>query len=298
MSRSYGQTGSSFTPWVIMVVAVVIAIGFASFDRDHVRTTNVVSSTTIRLAPADVPAMPEPTADMRAAAADLDRAAHDAREAAAELNRVKFELEGKQHDLEAMKAQADADAERTRHDLETARSKLESQQASLEKASKEATQRMRSARTDLERLRALAVAQQRRMSTMALESQRLTQQIPAFGPSPAVTMAQAERIAAMGVPRRLSSAELDPKTGEITWPALLTEARYADLTSVIADAFVERAVQGGGFDEAKRQAVEHRIDDVIERLRNNVTAYSSGRYGTARTFLDSLRKECGLPPSS
>jgi|GEM_PF-2463675 len=298
MSRSYGPTGLPFMPWAIMVVAVVVAIGFVRIDRGRLRPSNVVSSTTIRLALPAVPAMPEPTADMRAAAADLDRAADDAREAAAELERVKSELDDKQQDLEAMKAQADADAERTRHDLETASSTLEAQQASLERASKKANQRMQSARTDLERLRELAVEQQRRMSKIALESQRLTQQMPAFGPSPGVTMAQAARIAAMGVPRRLSSAELDPETGEITWPAILTEPRYADITSAINAAFVERAAQGGGFDEAAREAVEHRIDDVIERLRNNVTTYSSGRYGTARTFLDSLRAECGLPPSS
>jgi Skp family chaperone for outer membrane proteins len=120
----------------------------------------------------------------------------------------------------------------------------------------------------------------------------------ALKPRSRVTMDQAVRIASLGVPPRLSPVELDPETGEITWPKLLTEPRYADLTTAIDTRFRDRATRGGSFDESEAAATHALIDDLVHRMRDHVAEYPSGRYGAARTFLDSLRAEWWITPGS
>jgi hypothetical protein len=306
-----------------MAIALGGAIWLARRDREMPRTAASVAPRTIRLPePPTLPSFPQPPADLREAAADLDRAAEEARKAADELRRVKAEIEQQREDLKVVKADADANAERTKRDMEEARSQLESQRAALERASREAEARVKSAGAELERIqqqqlaqaaaagggRGLSPSRQSQMAARADLPRGRRSSMPPFMPvdaaaggmlpqipaSPGVTMDQAIRVAASGAPPRLSKDDLDAKTGEITWPPVLANDCYSDLTSAIEVPFRDRAARGGRFDAAERATVEQLIDRLVERLQADVTRHSSGRYGAARSFLDSLRAECGL----
>lgn len=317
--KSPGKRGDILA-WAGMAGVMVAAIAIARRDRSATGRANVAAPT-VRL-PSTTERLPSPS-EMRDAAADLEQAAARARQAAADLERVKADLDEKQKALELVKADADANAERTKHDLEEARAKLEARQGDLEKASREAEARVRAASRDLERLRhqqlsmpspsgrdpARALGKRitttppnvptmvppgaagvPALSTLTLPPSVVRVPIPKESRS-GVSMDQAARFAAVSGPRRLSSEEFNPSTGEITWPSALADGRYADLTATIERPFLERAARGGGFSAAEQSRVEVAIDALEQRLRTHMTKHSTGRYGAAQTFLDSLRAE-------
>jgi hypothetical protein len=100
----------------------------------------------------------------------------------------------------------------------------------------------------------------------------------------------------MQAPRRLSSLELDPVTGEIAWPIALTSEDYEDNRAFLQDQFRQRVKHGGSIAIAQLESVETAVDDFKDELRTNVAKVKSAtRYGAARTFLDSLKLEYELP---
>ncbi len=271
MGRSHQQPARGLIPWAIMAAAVVLAIGMARHDRNTARLTATVSSRTIRLPAApELPALPQPTPAMREAAADLERAAEEAKVAAVALKRVEAEMEAQQRALEAMKADADAKANRTRTEIEEAQTQLEAQRTALER--------------------------KLRLSEVILAAPRMPPVTRGLTTGQGTKMEQAARVAAMGAAPRLSPTEFNPESGAVTWPSVLADPRYADLTSAIEGRFRDRAAHGESLQGSPGKALERLIDDLIERFRKDVAHYSSGRYGKARTFLDSLRAECGEVP--
>lgn len=114
------------------------------------------------------------------------------------------------------------------------------------------------------------------------------------GPSP--TMEQVVRYAAAAAQPRLDATQLDRTTGDIAWPAPLTEARYAERTGDVERRFRARAAWGGSLGPEDDAALVAAIDALVEQLRENVSRYPGGTYGKARTFLDSLRDEADGHP--
>jgi hypothetical protein len=127
------------------------------------------------------------------------------------------------------------------------------------------------------------------------EARRLNLINRAFEAGPAITSEQAVRLAAIGLPPRLGPGRLDPETGMIVWPRLLTDSGYADLTSRIQRRFHERSAAGGSFDVVAADDLTAACDALEARLRDRVMRYPAGEYGRARTFLDGLRREYDLP---
>ena len=121
----------------------------------------------------------------------------------------------------------------------------------------------------------------------------LTNRAIEAGPRP--TMDQVVHYARMQAPRRLASTQLDPVTGEIVWPPLLTDKAFTDNREFLQGKFKERAQQGGSIDIAQIEEVETAVDDFKDELKEVGLRRSSKRYGAARTFLDSLKLEYKLP---
>lgn len=142
---------------------------------------------------------------------------------------------------------------------------------------------------------AMALDNRIRGTEVFFEMRRLNQINRAFEAGPGVTMDRAVRIAAAGMPLRLTPLALDPSTGEITWPVVLSDPIYADLTAAIDELFRDRAAAGGsrGFKEAA--LLDQYVTALAGRMRENVRRYAAGRYGAAGTFLDSLRSEYERP---
>jgi Skp family chaperone for outer membrane proteins len=127
------------------------------------------------------------------------------------------------------------------------------------------------------------------------EMRRVNRTNRAIEAGPRPTMDQVVHYARMQAPRRLASTQLDPVTGEIVWPPLLTDKAFTDNREFLQGKFKERAQQGGSIDIAQIEEVETAVDDFKDELKEVGLRRSPKRYGAARTFLDSLKLEYELP---
>jgi hypothetical protein len=127
------------------------------------------------------------------------------------------------------------------------------------------------------------------------EMRRVNRTNRALEAGPRPTMEQVVYYARMQAPRRLSSTQLDPVTGEIVWPPLLTDKAFTDNREILQSKFKQRAQQGGSIDIAQIEEVETAVDDFKDELKEVGLRRSPKRYGAARTFLDSLKLEYELP---
>lgn len=107
---------------------------------------------------------------------------------------------------------------------------------------------------------------------------------------------QLASIAAADVPKRLSDSQLDPITGEIGWPIILRDKRYAESTEQLDALFRARAEAGNVVDAEQYQQIVQLCDQLQETLGDRVTEYKSWDFLDARKFLRSLAYEPRLPP--
>jgi hypothetical protein len=112
---------------------------------------------------------------------------------------------------------------------------------------------------------------------------------------PPVTPEQAIRMAKMAAPRRLRSTELDPVTGHIQYPLVLTDTVFKPYREELDPLFAHRAQTGGSLQYSDYQTIQNTITKFIDALKTRVTEYPAGEYGKARTFLDSLAREASMP---
>lgn len=112
---------------------------------------------------------------------------------------------------------------------------------------------------------------------------------------PRVTQEQAIRMAKMAAPRRLGSTQLDPVTGHIDYPIILTDDSYKAYRDRLDSLFALRAESGGSIQYSDYQAIQQTVSKFVDALKQRVKDYSAGDYGKARTFLDSLAHEATMP---
>jgi hypothetical protein len=112
---------------------------------------------------------------------------------------------------------------------------------------------------------------------------------------PRVTQEQAIRMAKMAAPPRLGSTQLDPVTGHIEYPMILTDDGYKAYRDRLDSLFAHRAETGGSIQYSDYQAIQQTVTKFIDALKTRVKEYPAGDYGRARTFLDSLAHEASMP---
>ena len=112
---------------------------------------------------------------------------------------------------------------------------------------------------------------------------------------PRVTQEQAIRMARMAAPPRLGSTQLDPVTGHIEYPLILTDDSYAAYRNRLDSLFAHRAETGGSIQFSDYQAIQQAVSKFVDALKQRVKDYPAGDYGKARTFLDSLAHEATMP---
>jgi hypothetical protein len=127
------------------------------------------------------------------------------------------------------------------------------------------------------------------------EMRKTNREATAAENGPPVTHEQAIRIAKMGLPPRLGSTQLDPVTGHIEYPMVLTAAVFAPYRDELNKLFAERASSGGSLQFEQHQQIQRTVSKFIDVLKENVNNYSAGDYGRARTFLDSIANESRFP---
>ncbi|MFM8735735.1 MAG: hypothetical protein ACKOC8_11130 [Pirellulales bacterium] len=112
---------------------------------------------------------------------------------------------------------------------------------------------------------------------------------------PRVTQEQAIRMAKMALPPRLGSTQLDPVTGHIEYPLILTDDRYKTYRGELDSLFARRAASGGSIQYSDYERIRDTVSQFIDALKTHVKDYAAGDYGKARTFLDSLSREASMP---
>lgn len=167
--------------------------------------------------------------------------------------------------------------------------------AAMTAAQGEANLRNSQAAINAQTATAMGMENRLRWTETFFEMRRINRAARALEDGPPVTMSQAIRMAAEARPRRLTERELDPVTGDIVWPIVLTDALYRYQVGVIQDCFHKRADLGGAVTFEQSELLGSTIDDLVTQLKNNVAKYAGGKYGVARTFLDSLRLEYEMP---
>jgi hypothetical protein len=112
---------------------------------------------------------------------------------------------------------------------------------------------------------------------------------------PSITQEQAISLARMKAPPRLQSTQLDPVTGHIEYPLILTQDIYKQYRERLDTLFAQRAESGGSIRFEDFQAIQSTVSQFVEALQKHVSDYAAGDYGRARNFLDSLANEARSP---
>lgn len=270
--------------WPLLLALALASVRLARRDRDVVRPSALPGRAALPL-----PRPPGPPPDLLRSQAELERATEEMRSAAESADRARRELESvradidrRQEELKRLKDDADERADRATRDLEEARSRLDGKRDELERTAAAAERRVIAARTELLRLETERVLRERRAAAEAAAE--------------SATMDQAARWAARALPPRPDARQLDQASGAITWPEVLRDDEYRDRTETVERCFRDRAAAGVPPGAELRRACDDALDDLVGRLRANVSRHPAGRYGDARTFLDGLRREFPLPP--
>ena len=146
-----------------------------------------------------------------------------------------------------------------------------------------------------ETARAMSLDNRIRVAEVFFETRRLNRINRALEAGPATTLEQAVRLAARRPPARPSALDLDRSTGDISWPKLLRNPAYAELTTCIQRHFHDRLIGGGSADFENAVACERAFDELAERFRSEAGRHPAGQHAAAGTFLAGLRREFENP---
>lgn len=123
------------------------------------------------------------------------------------------------------------------------------------------------------------------------EGRRLNREYRASERGQPASMEQLVRFARNDAPRRLRADELNPETGEITWPIVLRGEIYRDDREQLDEYFGTKARHPAGLDAENYQRAVDLTGDLLDKLRGHIRQMFSGDYLLARNFLKSLALE-------
>ena len=129
------------------------------------------------------------------------------------------------------------------------------------------------------------------------EQRRLNAEYRAAERRPRPSSEQLFRLAASGVPDRLSPGELDPLSGKIAWPAVLRLPAYDQQRAKLDALFAKRAeAQISAY--ALYGEIRATADELLNALKANITDYPANAYLTAKQFVERLAYEARFMPSA
>ena len=105
-----------------------------------------------------------------------------------------------------------------------------------------------------------------------------------------------ERYAAAGRPARLSPSDFDHVTGEITWPVLLRDDRYADYRARLDALFAERAASDQLATDS-HLSISRTAKAMLAALERRIGRVPQMDYIAAKRFIQSLAYEARQPAS-
>ncbi|MEN6406826.1 MAG: hypothetical protein ABFC77_10170 [Thermoguttaceae bacterium] len=105
--------------------------------------------------------------------------------------------------------------------------------------------------------------------------------------APTPTMEQLARMARDGAPKPLAVSQLDPVTGQLTWPSVLQQSQFDAQRAEVDQLFADRA-RLGGLNISDQQKVRQALEDMFASLKSQVREVPPQQYVAGRTFLQSL----------
>ncbi|MBN1393717.1 MAG: hypothetical protein JW959_01615 [Pirellulales bacterium] len=108
------------------------------------------------------------------------------------------------------------------------------------------------------------------------------------------TQADWIRYVQAGKPKPLGGDELDPVTGELHWPILLTGDSFAADRVALQDLFAARAYHGTLNADEFHKAT-HLIDRMLAALKDGIHDVPPQQYVAAKKFLERLAYAAGRP---
>jgi len=112
--------------------------------------------------------------------------------------------------------------------------------------------------------------------------------------SPRLSEEEIARIARAGLPKRLTSSELDPLTGQITWPVVLRDEQYTPERKELDKLFDQRAVTSSISPEVY-EGIQKSTTELLAALKKNINQYKANDWLSAKKFVDSLAYEIRFP---
>lgn len=141
----------------------------------------------------------------------------------------------------------------------------------------------------LEQARRLAMENNKRAAEIYFEKRDLNKQQRADKLKP-VSQEKIIEMAREKLPDRLTPQQFRPTEGEITWPGLLQEPKYAEERTRI-EALVREMAFDGKLDSKGRAAARQWTQTIVDKLRADVHFVTPMDYVEARKFLISLDYE-------
>jgi hypothetical protein len=105
---------------------------------------------------------------------------------------------------------------------------------------------------------------------------------------PPLTSDQLFRIAHRGIPRALTTDELDPITGAINWPLLLRDEQFTGYRVNVEQLFADRAREGRDFSYQTVMELQKAVDAWTTALTARIKEYRSQDFIDAKRFLESV----------
>jgi len=110
--------------------------------------------------------------------------------------------------------------------------------------------------------------------------------------TPPLSSQQLYRIAAEKAPDKLAASDLDPLTGDISWPLVLQQDEYEEIRTKMEGLFALRAKQG---DSEYVFQIQDAANEALAKLKANIRDYPAPEYLKAKRFLESLAYTARAP---
>ncbi|MCL4202758.1 MAG: hypothetical protein KJ000_09695 [Pirellulaceae bacterium] len=126
------------------------------------------------------------------------------------------------------------------------------------------------------------------------DMRRINREARAAESGPRPTQDDLVRFARQRAPSQLSVNDLDPYSGQVSWPPILREEPYAEQRQVVESLFAERAMVGQ-LSSPQRIQIQQASQAMQDTLRSRINEYAPQDYAQTRAFLRSLSAELTRP---
>jgi hypothetical protein len=146
---------------------------------------------------------------------------------------------------------------------------------------------------NIEQARSMNMQNHLQYAETYFQMRQVNRQARAAEARPRLSSEQLFRIAQEQAPNRLTSSDLDPLTGDITWPIVLEDPTFAPYRETLSRLFAERASSGGAVTVSEMMEIRRTADAALAELRANIRNFPTNDYLRARRFLENLSFSAG-----